>query len=559
MGYRVDPNAKNVWVRDNADTMDLPVQTDANSVYFNNGRTMEQEFGKGTMSSNVVTVDSGMEKVIDGTYDGAYESCKMYGKSLVNLINYNDSNINTSGKYVQFNSMVWDVVGKTVTVFNYGSKTVRTQMSKNGTYYRQLDFEPNTKTLVKLESDEKLERIRGLSAENWTLDEVGLNELKTTTMILEGDYTKQDVPFFEGLCDVKMPILKSTGKNLIENLPRLSANGISIQPTNNPTQVVVNGVATDITDYYVAEVKMNNNSHIFNIEVGESLTLSNSLGKKCYFGQDKNGITEWTSPSLTKKDGGTNLRCFIRFNQGDSFDNETMTVQIEQGLTATEFEPYKTNILETSNDVVLRGLPNGVKDSYDCLTGEYAQRVSGITLDGTQSVSMDGTLAYIHITDLVENNVSMSDALPSVRVNDVLEGVEGVAVQNRGNNSRIYININGLTTAEEITQRLQQKPVTIQYQLAEPIVTTIEPSTTSFAYENGHIILESGHEGQSLLPTLEYQTVVSRSGQVAMIDKTIQQHEHKITLLEKMLVQNIIDIEYKNTLLALKLEIDEVI
>ncbi len=111
----------------------------------------------------------------------------MYGKSLVNLINYNDSNINTSGKYVQFNSMVWDVIGKTVTVFNCGSKTVRTQMSKNGTYYRQLVFEPNTKTLVKLESDEKLERIRGMLTNDWTLDEVGLNELKTTTMILEGN------------------------------------------------------------------------------------------------------------------------------------------------------------------------------------------------------------------------------------------------------------------------------------------------------------------------------------------------------------------------------------
>lgn len=495
MGYRVDPNAKNVWVRDNADTMDLPVQTDANSVYFNNGRTMEQEFGKGAMVSNVVTVESGMDSVVEGTYDGTYESCQMYGKSLVNLINYNDSNINTSGKYVQFNSMVWDVVGKTVTVFNYGSKTVRTQMSKNGTYYRQLDFEPNTKTLVKLESDEKLERIRGLSAENWTLDEVGLNELKTTTMILEGDYTKQDVPFFEGLCDVKMPILKSTGKNLIENLPRLSANGISIQPTNNPTQVVVNGTATNITDYYVADFEMNNNSHIFNIEVGESLTLSNSLGKKCYFGQDKNGITEWTSPSLTKKDGGTNLRCFIRFNQGDSFDNETMTVQIEQGLTATEFEPYKTNILETSNDLVLRGLPSGIRDTYDCLTGEYIRRVG--ERDYQESDESDSNV----ITDLVKTH----------------------------------------------------------YELAEPIVTQIEPPTTPFAYENGHIILESGHEGQSLLPTLEYQTVVSRSGQVAMIDKTIQQHERKITLLEKMLVQNIIDIEYKNTLLALKLEINEVI
>ncbi len=115
MSYTINPNAKNRWARNAENTMDLSLETDASSVYLDNGRTLEQEIGEGSMVSNVVTIDSGMEKVIDGTYDGAYESCQMYGKSLVNLINYNDSNINTSGKYVQFNSMVWDVIGKTVT------------------------------------------------------------------------------------------------------------------------------------------------------------------------------------------------------------------------------------------------------------------------------------------------------------------------------------------------------------------------------------------------------------------------------------------------------------
>ena len=541
MSYIINPNAKNRWARNAENTMDLSLETDASSVYLDNGRTLEQEIGEGSMVSNVATIDSGMEKVIDDTYDGAYESCKMYGKSLVNLINYNDSNINTSGKYVQFNSMVWDVVGKTVTVFNYGSKTVRTQMSKNGTYYRQLDFEPNTKTLVKLESDEKLERIRGMLANDWTLDEVGLNELKTTTMILEGDYTSQDVPHFTGLCDVKAPILKNVGKNLWDNKIFESC---PIATLNGDGSVTLNGTLQ--------------NHWMFNYTIDKGTYTSSAIGDDNGYihlfwgGEDE--FFQRTSP-FTISEKVTRQGYITR----GTYNRVDIKLQLEEGSIITTYEPYKTNILETSNDVVLRGLPNGVKDSYDCLTGEYVQRVSGITLDGTQSVSMDGSLAYIYIADLVENNVSISDTLPSVNIRDILEGVEGVAVQNRGNNSRIYININGLTTAEEITQRLQQKPVTIQYQLAEPIVTTIEPSTTPFAYENGHIILESGHEGQSLLPTLEYQTVVSRSGQVAMIDKTIQQHERKITLLEKMLVQNIIDIEYKNTLLALKLEIDEVI
>ena len=180
-------------------------------------------------------------------------------------------------------------------------------------------------------------------------------------------------------------------------------------------------------------------------------------------------------------------------------------------------------------------------------------------LDGSQQISLDGDLFYIFIDEPCDNVLTISDTLPSVTVGDIIRGVEGVGIQNRGGGSRLYININGLSTKEEISQRLQNTPTTVQYKLATPTMTIIEPSTIPFVYENGHVILESGYEGQSLLPTLEYQTVVSRSGQVAMIDKTIQQHERKITLLEKMLVQNIIDIEYKNTLLALKLEIDEVI
>lgn len=381
-----------------------------------------------------------------------------------------------------------------------------------------------------------------------------------------------DIPFFRGIQSVKMPILKTVGKNLFP--PLTEYDDITKNVTGSEYELTENKMIWNSEKIYTPSI-----GYYFNLKPNTKYTFSCSKeGKPEVIIFDRHSI-DWDSNHsictmstiettidgrkvcnfITRSDGKVCIRLSnaTGYTVGCWIENCCLT---EASISnAHVYEDYKTNILETSNDVVLRGLPNGVKDSYDCLTGEYVQRVSGITLDGTQSVSMEGTLAYIHIADLVENNVSMSDALPSVRVNDVLEGVEGVAVQNRGNDSRIYININGLTTAEEITQRLQQKPVTIQYQLAEPIVTTIEPSTTPFAYENGHIILESGHEGQSLLPTLEYQTVVSRSGQVAMIDKTIQQHERKITLLEKMLVQNIIDIEYKNTLLALKLEIDEVI
>ena len=477
MSYTINPNAKNRWARNAENTMDLSLETDASSVYLDNGRTLEQEIGEGSMVSNVTTVDSGMEKVIDGTYDGAYESCKMYGKSLANLINYNDSNINTSGSYVQFNSMVWDTVGKMVTVFNYGNKIVRTQMSKNGAYYRQLDFEPNTKTLVKLESDEKLERIRGMLANEWTLDEVGLNELKTSTMILEGDWTDKELPpYFTGLCDVKAPILKNVGKNLLDE-STLKVGGL----------LWATGEKYDATD--------RRRSDFIKVAPNTSYIVS--------FYNSVNGTTgyfEFNKNKQKLKHSVCGISAFTFTTRSDTYFVRLVTplegqVMLEEATSTTPHEDYKTNILETSNDLVLRGLPSGIRDTYDCLTGEYIRRVG--ERDYQESDESDSNV----ITDLVKTH----------------------------------------------------------YELAEPTITMIEPSTIPFVYENGHIILESGHEGQSLLPTLEYSTIVNKTGLVENVAKTIQRQEKQLTMLEKMLIQNIINLDYNNTLLTLKNEMEEML
>ena len=101
--------------------------------------------------------------------------------------------------------------------------------------------------------------------------------------------------------------------------------------------------------------------------------------------------------------------------------------------------------------------------------------------------------------------------------------------------------------------------MTVQYELAEPITTIVESLTTPFAYENGHVILESGHEGQSLLPTLEYSTVINKTGLIENVAKTIQRQEKQLTMLEKMLIQNIINLDYNNTLLTLKNEMEEML
>ena len=496
MGYRVDTNAKNVWVRDNADTMDLPVQTEANSVYFNNGRTMEQEFGKGAMVSNVVTVDSGMEKVIDDTYDGAYESCKMYGKSLVNLMT---KEIDTTWN---LNLTNWSIVSTSPSDFILKPNTTysvivyvteKTCSDRDDLFWvgdidggknkithdivrKNVSLGTNVFVINTVSDFSNLPSTRGGIGFQGSKFVEGT--LKWKVIVLEGDWTDKELPpYFTGLCDVKAPILKNVGKNLWDNKIFESC---PIATLNGDGSVTLNGTLQ--------------NHWMFNYTIDKGTYTSSAIGDDNGYihlfwgGEDE--FFQRTSP-FTISEKVTRQGYITR----GTYNRVDIKLQLEEGSIITTYEPYKTNILETSNDLVLRGLPSGIRDTYDCLTGEHIRRVG--ERDYQESDESDSNV----ITDLVKTH----------------------------------------------------------YELAEPIVTQIEPPTTPFAYENGHIILESGHERQSLLPTLEYQTVVSRSGQVAMIDKTIQQHERKITLLEKMLVQNIIDIEYKNTLLALKLEIDEVI
>ena len=58
-----------------------------------------------------------------------------------------------------------------------------------------------------------------------------------------------------------------------------------------------------------------------------------------------------------------------------------MVVDVNDDINS--YEPYKSNILSTPEEVVLRSLPNGVKDTLNLMTGEYVQRIGETTLDGS--------------------------------------------------------------------------------------------------------------------------------------------------------------------------------
>ena len=555
MSYTINPNAKNKWARNAENTMDLSLETDASSVYLDNGRTLEQEIGEGSMVSNIATVDSSVNKVIDGTLDGAYESLVFKGKSLVNVIGKitvsNNAIDNRDGSYTINKNTAYSRIN----IFG-GNPMIKantpyyfTVIVSNGTL-TNLNVDVGTSvTKQQLGSGKYLitltEESFNIAANRlfWYQSSSTTSEETVTVYPILIEYQQGmenlDIPYFEGITSVKMPVLKSVGKNLL-----------------NPSWKKEYG------KFYP-----------FKLKKGTTLTLSTkdsvpSLGGNLLFTTISGG-EKWFSINA----GATKntITLYEDVYQVNNLLEGDIEYQLELGSIATLYEPYKTNILRTSEEIVLREV-NGIQDTYNPLTGEYVRRIGEKVFDGSQTIAFSGgdhnTVVQFYYTDTTvakTNDGSIVKVLcnnfPTYAPNDVIgKEVEGVTSR-RGDNQGFYFSISKTKIASRdtvlIKNYLQQNPITVQYELAEPITTIIEPLTIPFAYENGHIILESGFEGQSLLPTLEYSTVVNKTGQIESVAKTIQRQEKQLTMLEQMLIQNIINLDYNNTLLTLKNEMEE--
>ena len=134
---------------------------------------------------------------------------------------------------------------------------------------------------------------------------------------------------------------------------------------------------------------------------------------------------------------------------------------------------------------------------------------------------------------------------------------EQIATYNHDSYFELRITLSPSTLAsnnvDELRRYLQANPITIQYAVAEPTTVIVKPSSTPFAYENGHVILESGYEGQSLLPHLKYSVATNRTGMITQHNKLLLKQEQQLSNLEALLLNGAINLDYQSTLLTFKL------
>lgn len=380
---------------------------------------------------------------------------------------------------------------------------------------------------------------------------VTAGEVKGTIQVFEyqDGMENWDIPYFTGMQSVKMPVLTTIGKNLWDkkNFVNGVIDGESIRVS-----------ASDLDDTRFYYDFKENQQYVF------TLTSYSENKKLVYFrynytdGTDS-GFTNFLPYNGERKhflsDEGKTIS-YISF-VFSNHDNYTLSnIQLEEGNVATSYEPFKSNILTTPEDLELRGIGD-VKDELNCLTGEVTERIGEVILDGSESWNIhsyssdDFLLIYTDIANKSTNNL-LCDKLPTWNgtAESLRNQTQSYIWANPNKSIFVWIEKSKLSeaTTKGFKDYLQSNPIIANYQLKNESIKTVDlmpsgthPSTTPYCWKNGHIQLSSS----GLLPNLEYNVVTSRAGQINQNATMIVKNDKRIFDLEILLAGGLVNTTYQ--------------
>ena len=211
-----------------------------------------------------------------------------------------------------------------------------------------------------------------------------------------------DIPYFEGMQSIGVPILTTTGKNLFDK-SKVKYNTI-IHPEGQE----------EANNLYMS-------SDFINVEPNENY-ISNNMGVIFYYDKNRNFIDKIDNSILPQKFTTPNDCKYIRVRCWEQYDNlekqkEIVELeQIEQGSTATSYEPYQSNILTVNEDVTLRGIGD-VKDELNLMTGEVIENTFNLDCPNTNFEISDISTSSTNTIRFMINNANIKSVADSSKNN----------------------------------------------------------------------------------------------------------------------------------------------
>ncbi|MBY6948936.1 hypothetical protein [Clostridium botulinum] len=351
-------------------------------------------------------------------------------------------------------------------------------------------------------------------------------------MLLEGDWTNKELPsYFEGI--------KSVGE--------LEGNKISILTKGKNLCSVPDGFTANIgpnkasgTDYYrvgniptgtrlKAYLTYKGNLVDVNGEVAVNFADKNkkSLGFEAFW---KHPLTPIVKPNTYY------IKIFWNERVGKEITFDNIIITVDDGTQSTPNLNYKEDKTEILLPSPHMGLPNGIGDIIDYDKNERIKNVDKMILDGTRGWTVTGvekpnTIEFQYNFPIIARSSYLLSDKFIFRDADFLwnSDVEGITC-NPTRNIQIKILKSKLETpdANGLKKYLQANPVTIYYQLDNPVTEKLSIKDTLQAFENGYIQLDN-----AITPVtqLEYSTNLPSilNGVVEIQDKILD----RVNILEK--------------------------
>lgn len=372
----------------------------------------------------------------------------------------------------------------------------------------------------------------------------------STFQLEEGTKATPYEPYYDGH---KIEIL-SHGKNLYKpNLQTKSANGLTFSLHGNT--LIVNGTCTKIVDFRPVTTTLELYTYVNKLPIETTLNLSNNLGLKNYFSLKRNGVQTYLANTLIIQEGDYDIGCFVRFEEGQSYNNTELKIQLEINNVATEYAPYIEDKTQILLDEPLMRLPNGVCDEIT-RDGKLIRRVGKVVLKGNEwwtkydNINDQEEGYSIYLTQLPNKNYYreekiniLGDNFASVK----FRNGKGEYIYSDGWNPNMFLKIKDsrLTSSnvEVFKQWLSQNPTTVYYELKEPIITEL-PAPYLRIFKDGHLTFNT-----LVAPESNHVVQLNKSAQIERSIREVQSLDSRVGKLESFYDDMMLETSHKLSLL----------
>ena len=317
-------------------------------------------------------------------------------------------------------------------------------------------------------------------------------ELEIQMVIRQGRNLEPIDRHFEGVASCKMPVLKTTGKNLFDpyspfDTDYYGSEGwcLSCHYDHEKKLIITEGVSGQKNSQFPFLKFKPNTTYTFsgNVVGHQQRFCIHNESKQIEF----NGTGHFSLTATTGDNGKLYVSILKVGTPNGVYGIENL--QIKEGSTATSYEPHKSNILSTPQDLELRGIGN-VKDTLDLMTGDVTERVGEVVLDGSENWIVNGyTNNQSDVLSYFSFKLSSLNCILNQRGDGLSSELNNIDCASSPNsegwqiyNGQMRVNVLKSKLSEDsvngFKQWLSQNPITVQYKLETPVIKTVDLSSS---------------------------------------------------------------------------------